>query len=179
MLRELAQMNSLTFQPAFDVFHTMFRYLRIRDALDEEAVHRDQLRIADFYLAFFFRAEGIRLRPKDQSIRKIARRVGPTSAYQRQPDDGLLFARMGPIQHASLRSLVHYGYFKQAESGALLVVKTDLQMPNDLRERISEANLADDDVVKAIVRLIRDYPLTGRDGLKSRTALMEHRYDVI
>jgi ABC-3C biological conflict system middle component len=172
-------MNSLTFQPAFDVFHTMFRYLRIRDALNDEVVHRDQLRIADFYLAFFFRAESIRLKPKDQSIRKIARRVGPSSSYQRQPDDALLFARMGPIQHASLRSLVHYGYFAVDETGTSFVAKTSLQAPDDLQERIKQANVTDHEVIEAIVRLIRDYPLTGRDGLKSRTALMEHRYDVI
>jgi hypothetical protein len=172
-------MNGLTFQPAFDVFHTMFRYLRIRDALDETVVHRDQLRIADFYLAFFFRAESIRLKPKDQSIKKIARRIGPPSSYQRQPDDGLLFARMGPIQHASLRSLVHYGYFALAETGTSFVAKTKLSAPGDLQERIAQANDINHEVIDAIVRLIRDYPLTGRDGLKSRTALMEHRYDVI
>lgn len=172
-------MNGLTFQPAFDVFHTMFRYLRIRDALGDEVIHRDQLRIADFYLAFFFRAENIRLKPKDQSIRKTARRVGPPSPYQRQPDDSLLFARMGPIQHASLRSLLHYGYFELAENGTSFVATTDLRAPDDLQQRIIQANAADHEVIEAIVRLIRDYPLTGRDGLKSRTALMEHRYDVI
>lgn len=173
-------MSGLSFQPAFDVFHTMFRYLRIRDALDiGQAVHRDQLRIADFYLAFFFRAEHIRLKPGDQSIRKIARRIGPSSLYQKQPDDGLLFARMAPIQHASLRSLIHYGYFEPDPAGISFVAKTDLRAPEELQQRIASVNVVDKEVVDSIVKLVSEYPLTGRDGLKSRTGLMEYRYDIV
>lgn len=172
-------MNSLSFQPAFDVFHTMFRYLRIRDALNEATIHRDQLRIADFYLAFFFRAEKIRLRPQDQTIRKIARRVGPPSLYQKQPDDGLLFARMAPIQQVSLKTLVHCGYFAPEHPGTSFVTKTDLSVPSDLQERILQANSSNEEVVEAIVKLIREYPLTGQNGLKSRTQLMEYRYDIV
>lgn len=173
-------MSGLSFQPAFDVFHTMFRYLRIRDVLgNEKSIHRDQLRIADFYLAFFFRAEYIRLRPGDQSIKRIARSIGPSSLYQKQPDDGLLFARMAPIQHASLRSLIHYGYFEPDQAAISFVAKTDLRVPEELQQRIVSINIVDKEVVDSIVKLVREYPLTGRDGLKSRTGLMEYRYDVV
>jgi hypothetical protein len=48
-------MMQLSFQPAFDVFHTAFRFLRLRRLMAEgEEWHFDQLRIADYYLLFFY-----------------------------------------------------------------------------------------------------------------------------
>src|SRR5262245_31866200 len=87
MLCAVASMIQLTFQPAFDPYHAVFRALRLRPlATKEHSLHRDHMRILDFYLLFPFRIDGIRLRREDRKYRRLATEYERSRPYGEQPE---------------------------------------------------------------------------------------------
>jgi hypothetical protein len=172
-------MNYLSFQPAFDVFHTQFRFLRLRRLMSSDIPwHYDQLRIADFYLLFFFRVQSIRLSPKHKAIKKFAR-DNSTGRYERQPDDHLLFARMEQIQKAAIGTLIAYEYFDPSFFKREFVVETGRSEPELLSQRVDSINEQETKIMQALQAIVTEYELLGPDGLKARTGLLEHRYDAV
>lgn len=171
-------MIQLSFQPAFDVYHTMFRFLRLRQVLnDAEVLHYDQLRIVDFYLLFFSRLEAVRLEPRHKFIKKLAAKSPSRYRYEHQPDDRFVFGRMKEIQRAAIRTLVFDGYFDQQKFEHNILAKIEKIVPGDLQCRIEEANISDSAAMSALAVLLREYSLSGQQGLKHRSGLLEYRYD--
>jgi hypothetical protein len=172
-------MNQISFQPAFDVFHTEFRILRLRHFLGSPKVwHYDQLRIADFYLLFFFRLGSARLSNEHRAIKNLAR-LAAANRYEHQPDDVLLFGRMRPIQNAAIRTLAANGYFEMDALADGEIRETEKVEPHALLQRIQTINASQQNVVKAIFDVVSSYDLLGPNGLKARTGLLEHRYDAV
>lgn len=172
-------MNYLAFQPAFDVFHTEFRFIRLRRLMRKDMpLHYDQLRIVDFYLLFFFRLQDVRLTNAHRSIKKLARELS-ARRYENQPDDQLLFSRMEPIQRAAMDTLIANEFFDAEAFKRDFVVETDLKEPVALMKRIDDVNEQDVDIMESIRSLLNDYALLGPNGLKARTGLLEFRYDAV
>lgn len=172
-------MNYLSFQPAFDVFHTQFRFLRLRRLMSSDAPwHYDQLRIADFYLLFFFRIQNMRFYPKHKSIKRLAREHS-ISRYEKQPDDKLIFSRMEQIQKVAISTLASYGYFDFNSFQREIVVETDLNEPEGVSQRIDALNEQETEIMQALQAIVTEYNLLGADGLKARTGLLEYRYDAV
>lgn len=172
-------MNYLSFQPAFDVLHTEFRFLRLRRLMTADVPwHYDQLRIADFYLLFFFRLEKVRLSPKHRGLRNLARELA-RQRYENQPDDHLLFNRMEQIQQAAVETLVSLGFFESTIFANEQLIETGLSEPEALSKRIEAENTCDARLMEALQSLVTEYELLGPDGIKARTGLLEFRYDAI
>ncbi|USU13206.1 hypothetical protein NF701_05045 [Sphingomonadaceae bacterium OTU29THOMA1] len=174
----MAFVIQLTFEPAYDAYHSMFRMLRLRETIrDIGALDIDVARILDFYLLFPFRLSAIRLKREDGRIRSIGRRYVKTRPYSEMPDDVVLLNRMKPIQYAALSTLAG----KQLiDAGALeeeQVKPTDGSVSEALATRIGVVNQQDAELLSALATLATNYTLTGPDGLKARSGLMEHRYD--
>jgi len=140
--------------------------------------HRDQLRIADFYLLFFFRLQSVRLAPKHKAVKALARKRAE-NRYEHQPDDHLLFDRMEPIQRAAIETLIAKSFFSVAPNNRDLLHETERAEPEALARRIDQINSTEVDVMEAIQSLVNDYELLGKNGLKDRTGLLEFRYDAI
>lgn len=171
-------MIQLTYQPAFDPFHTVFRFFRLREALLAEfEIPRDHFRILDFYLLFPFRVGDMRLAPKHKRFRKIAEEFVATRPYGNVPDDRTVFGRMKPIQAAAFDTLVGQNYLAEEKFRLGMVASTSVALPDDLRERVIKANLAEKNLVNFLAVLARDYELLGDNGLKARSGLMDYRYD--
>ena len=99
-------MIQISFQPAFDPYHAVFRFLRIQKTiLKRGALHFDQIRIIDFFLLFPFRIGKIRLKPEHRKFRRLATQYQVLKPYGELPDDRLIFDRMEPFQFAALQSL--------------------------------------------------------------------------
>jgi hypothetical protein len=173
-------MIQLTYQPAFDPFHTIFRLLRLRPVLAASGrLHRDHVRLLDFYLVFPFRIEGIRLLPKHRGYRKLASIYATAKPYGDQPDDVTLFGRMEPIQTVALETLATNRVLDASELRADIVVPTDVGIPEELSERVGSANAHDQALVEFLQVLATEYSLSGPNGLKARTGLLEYRYDAL
>jgi hypothetical protein len=173
-------MIQLSFQPAFDPYHAVFRILRLRGIVERFGpLHKDLLRILDFYLLFPFRIDGIRMLRQHRKFKKLASAYMSAKPYGNQPEDRTIFDRMEPMQLAALQTLASRELI-DADQLALGVIKaTGVPVPKELAERVAKANEQDSDLIDFLAALASDYSLIGPDGLKARTGLLEYRYDAV
>lgn len=173
-------MIQLSYQPAFDPFHAVFRLLRLREAvLKDGPLDKDHLKILDFYLLFPFRIDGIRLQQGHRKFRRLATQYAAAKPYGDQPEDRVLFGRMNTMQTVALDTMSAKRLIDSKKYELGTVVRADTIIPDDLAARVTEANTEEADLVSFLGVLAREYHLLGNDGLKSRSGLMEHRYDAI
>lgn len=85
---------------------------------------------------------------------------------------------MEHIQVAAFRTLAASEIFspKHFEDG--IIVRTETIIPDDFRTTLATAKERDKGALDYIVKGLGSLPLLGDGGLKHRTGLMEHRYDV-
>lgn len=173
-------MTQLTYNEAFDPYHTAFRLLRLDSTCNfGEPVHFDLIRILDFYLLFPFRLQSIRLFSADTEWRRISKAYLKLSPYGDLPEDVNLFSRMEHFQRAALTSLANSGVISKTEWERNEVKYLSSRVPEEMHQRFKELNKSMPDVVEILCAIKEKYPLLGRDGLKDRTGLLEYRYDAV
>ncbi|WP_315766848.1 MULTISPECIES: ABC-three component system middle component 5 [unclassified Bradyrhizobium] len=176
----MALVIQLTYEPALDPFHAIFRFLRLRRLIAKDRpIHRDHARILDFYQLFPYRVDAIRLKQPDRRFRRLASEFATRRPYGEQPDDRLLFNRMEPMQVAALDTLAANNLIDPERWKVGEVLATDQPVPPALAARLEEANYSEHDLADFLHILAVEYDLTGPNGLKARTGLMEHRQDAI
>lgn len=178
MLGAVALMIQLSYHPAFDAFHCIFRILRLRAGRGFSEVEVDKLRILDYYLLFPWRAGKIRLAPRDLGIRKIAARLEDEQDYATLPKGDMLLERMRPAQTAALQTMAQDGVIDVQSLRNDLVRFARADIAPELETRVAQRNEAEPERMQ-IIDALGKYPLLGNDGLKGRTSLLEHRYDKI
>lgn len=169
-------MTQLTYHPAFDPYHQIFRTCRLIVAVGKP-FDADKLRIADFYLLFPERIPEIRLSRK---LRSDAARLKmePRFPYDRMPDARLLFARMEPTFQAAIQTMLHDGLLNpEAAQHNLLAIGAGLEQDSELYLRARSANEEETALMTFLTELIEEFSYLGADGLKDRTGLEDHRYD--
>lgn len=173
-------MIQLTYEPAFDAFHAAFRIMRLRPIIANSGpLHRDHVRIIDFYQLFPHRIDGIRLKPQHRRFRRLATAYQSKRPYGEQPDDSLLFDRMDGLQVTALDTLAAKDYIDQEKWKRGDVAITNKAPPAALSERIDDANRIEAELESFLNVLASEYELTGPNGLKARTGLMEYRHDAV
>lgn len=173
-------MTQLTYNEAFDPYHAAFRFFRIHAACNIiESTAFDMLRVLDFYLLFPFRLQNMKLYSEDTNWRAISKSYMKRAPYGQMPDDNSIFARMEPFQRAAATSLAHSGYISADAWLRNEIVFTKVGPPPDLSDRCNELNGEMADFIPLLCAMRARYPLSGRDGLKDRTGLLEFRYDPI
>ena len=78
---------------------------------------------------------------------------------------------------AALDTLASYDYIYPGDWNRNVVRPTDKALPNELLSRVLKLNEQQDDLVGFMRFLTTAYTLSGPNGLKARTGLMEFRYD--
>jgi hypothetical protein len=175
-------MTQLSYQPAFDPYNAIFRTLQLRSGgWLEKAIPYDALRIADFFLLFpfYLNDKENRYRPEHRAIRTLGKKYEAVKPYSRLPDKQTLFRRIEPFQIAAIGSLVGGGFVNVKCWQQHTVKATEKRLPEAIFTRLEDENSVNSDLIEAILILLQEYPLTGKDGLKHRTGLLEYRYDVI
>jgi len=171
-------MIQLTYEPAFDPLHTMYRALRLRDGTDVKSrVPRDVFRILDFYLLFPDSLKRVRLRQEHRRLktRAVATRRAP--AYGPLPEDAVLLERMRPFQEAALDTLALHHFFVPEALADGWVESGSEPLPPQLVDRIRQINTEEAALIEGLRAIAAEYPFEGVGGLKNRTGLLEHRYD--
>ena len=165
----------LIYHPLYDVYHCVFRVLRLLEVMSSKNVEVDQLRILDFYLLFPSLLSRVLFpQPALKYKKKVLNTAGP---YENIEDSYKVFIQLEPFQHEALRCLVSWGLF---DSGALkqgFAKRTPKALPAPLADSIKRANEADHDLIGLLTGPFFDLDFYGPHGLKDRTRLMEYRYD--
>lgn len=167
----------LVFDPAYDPYHTIFRMQRLIISAEKDQIEVDRLRIADFYDCFPILVDQFRQRPGDRRFRTISR--GAHLPYGGRPDGRLVFTRMQPTQAAAMRTLASAGYLELAALHGGIAKIVTREFPEPILLRINQMNSEQPILADFLKTILNDFPLDGPDGLKHRSALLDHRYDAV
>lgn len=173
-------MTYLTYEPAFDAYHTAYRMVLLSRLLRPDTpLTVPAFRIADFYFTFPFLLQDVRLKREHQWIRGVSRAFDIDRPYAHLPDSPLLFDSMEVIQSAAVQTLALNQFFEMESLERSYVVLVDAGR-SAIDQAFDVKQMAEnDELLSAISTLLWDYPLLGPDGLKARTKLMEYRYDAV
>ena len=166
----------LSYQPAFDAAHAIFRFLRLHDAIQTNMLEFDKYRILDYYLLFPFRAASVRLSQKDLRLRSIAKQLDGKAGYATLPSGEVLFERMKNAHVSASQTMAAKGIIDPAVLRDGFMRFGEFALPTDYQERIRAANQKDL-LTLDILKALSAYSLLGHDGLKDRNGLLEYRYD--
>ncbi|PNL51044.1 hypothetical protein CEP63_018305 [Proteus mirabilis] len=163
----------LIYHPAYDAYHCLFRMIVLIDHVNEIEV--DKARILDFYFIFPALLAEIRMPHNYRNIKKEAKKY---SNDYRNPINGVsTFRDMHEIQMAAIRCLAATGLIelKSLEKG--MIERTNKSIPDGLLLSMRDFLNTNKEVNLFIINTLSQFHLTGKDGLKDRTNLMEFRYD--
>lgn len=170
----------ITYNPAFDLYHCIFRMAHIVQKLDDgESFPVDKVRIWDFYLLFPSKLYNIHLKRNETKIRIALHRFIKKSRnpYEYRGDNRKLLEWIKPFQVSALNCLVSCGILNKDEyiSGNVKVINHKaLDM---FVEESGDFTNEENNVLSFLSLLSKNMPLTGTYGLKYRTNLLEYKYD--
>jgi len=165
----------ILYHPAKDVYHCVYRLIAIMGNLDEP-VSFDKLRILDFYFLFPSFMKDIKPWPSDiKDYKRVVKSV--SDSYERVVNKRRLFFEMLPVQKKAI-SIIKSKDILVAESleeGQLLLQKDILS--GVILEIKESDKFVSSEVFEVIVKGLLSTEWEGSSGLKSRSGLMEYKYD--
>jgi len=166
----------LLYNKALDINHTFLRLISLLLYTEPQRVEKDKLRIFDFLITNPAYVTKISLK-KEHSKAKGAFK-GYENSYQNY-DAIRLFENMRPIQEIVIHKLLDMKVFLEGdEKNGYLVDLSNIPVP--LRElALNKDNSISYQVIAFIKSYLIDVSLTGPEGLKCLSKLMEYRYDVV
>ena len=170
----------ITYNPAFDLYHSIFRMAHIAAKLDgDESLEIDKVRIWDFYLLFPSKLYALAIKRDEQEVREVRKMfvVKECNPYEYSGDNRKLLEWIKPFQVSALSCLVSCGILSK---DAYLSGKICIANRNALNEFVKHAGdftVRESNALSFLSYFSRTMPLTGKDGLKARTHLLESKYD--
>lgn len=160
-----------------DVFHCSFRILSVLSILNEHAIEYEKLKIIDFYLVFPHLINEIRL-PRmvgATEIKKQAKEIH--MPYEKLPGKRMLFSEMGDFQSQAIDILTSKELCDITKSN---IISRGRNFDLEEIKALTESNIiTSSSFYRKFITLISSIDLLGDSGLKSRTGLMEYRYDAV
>ena len=167
----------LIYHPAFDLHHCIFRMVRLLNKLPPDRYHVERMRILDFYLLFPGQIPSMRFPRYLQEQRK--RFKGSAGRYERIVDPYRIFLRLEPFQTEALGSLASRGLITPSTLLEGFVERTAEEIPPKIKAAAEASDQRFPDAIDLLTGPLMGIQLYGRDGLKGRTRLFEHRYDSV
>lgn len=170
----------ITYNPAFDLYHSIFRIAHIIGRLgEEESIDIDKVRIWDFYLLFPDKVYTITIRRDEDYLHDYRSRFlkKENNPYEFKGDNRKLFEWIKPVQVSALGCLVACGIVdkEQYENGKVKVCNSEKL--NNYLQKVGDLTPRERNVLSFMGLLSRAMSMTGAYGLKARTKLLESKYD--
>lgn len=170
----------ITYNPAFDLYHSIYRIAHIIGKLDDgESFEIDKVRIWDFYMLFPDKVYSITIRRDEEDLRQYRSQYlrRQNSPYEFKGDSRKLFEWMKPVQLSALNCLVSCGILDREKYEHGRVGVADNKMLQQYLATVGDASRRERNVLSFMSLLSGAIPMTGEYGLKARTKLMESKYD--
>lgn len=166
----------LIYHPIHDINHCIYRVLRFLEISEHNSLSWEQLRLLDFYSLFPHLLKSIA--PFPQNLRAYKKIVGRIpDAYEAMTNDKRIFHEMMPIQNTAIHNLIARDLINSEQYADHTVSRTETQLPELLSEKIKLDPIGNEDWYLFLVNELPLIDFNGNKGLKSRTDLMEFRYD--
>ena len=165
----------LIYHPVFDIYHCIFRILRLLNRMPKEAHTTERIRILDFYLLFPEQLNSFSFPRGFSTLKKCLLALPPR--YETFPDPRLIFNQMEAYQKAALEKLSASGLIDAAQLSNGNVLLLPSKLPADLKEALQHADQKFPELIAGLSEELSAVDLYGKSGLKHRSDLFEYRYD--
>jgi hypothetical protein len=170
----------IIYNQAFDLYHSIHRLLLFLNRIEEGSlIEVERIRIWDFYLLFPNQVHTIRLKQTDDEIRRFRRELirKTKNPYDEIPDNRKVFEKIRPYQVAALNCIASYGVIDKDSLQHDKISVINKSHLSDYINHIGEISDKDNNIILLMTTYYFDINLTGADGLKDRTNLIESKYD--
>ncbi|MDQ5766981.1 ABC-three component system middle component 5 [Thiothrix subterranea] len=166
----------LVYHPCFDANHCAYRFLHLLYSSKADSFEWDILRIADFYYVFPHLIKHIKPMPKSLTGgKKYFSEINPP--YESIPNPKRLLFDLQDIQNSTIASLVSKQIIKKEMFNYGVVSLNADNIPKSLIESFHGNPINNSEWFKFFSKGIAAVDLNGKNGFKSRTGLLEYRYD--
>lgn len=169
----------ITYNPAFDLYHTIYRMAHILLKMDaSKPIEVERVRIWDFYMLYPVQLNHVSLKLEEKEIREARKRLKlKETTFDYKGDIRKLFGWIKPFQISALGCLVSCGILDkdEFELGHVQVIN-----PEKLHAFIDATGIIsvhESNILNFLNFLFGEMPLTGVYGMKYRTKLLESKYD--
>jgi ABC-three component (ABC-3C) system Middle Component 5 len=166
----------LLYHPFFDPHHCVFRILRLLNKTRDVEIEYERLRVWDFYLLFPAALQKAVLPQNTRRIRNLVQKW--ENRYEILPDPRRAFDRLEPIQNAALAHLASTQVIDGKKLREGKVLRTKVPIPEELTLLIGSKNEQDELLMTFLTTTFFELPLFGKGGIRTRTDLFDHRYDI-
>lgn len=170
----------IVYQPAFDLYHAIYRMINILGHFKyADSIEVDRLRIWDYYLLFPNKLKSITLKQEEGDIRKLINSyiLKEQNPYELILNDKKMLEKIRPFQMGALKYLASIGLIDKDYLKNNRISKISNEVLKELRSITEELNSQENNTISLLTGHFFYVPLLGRDGLKSRTNLLESKYD--
>lgn len=170
----------IIYNQAFDYYHAIFRMIQLLSHFKRnDFVELDRLRIWDFYLLFPDKVHEIRWKRGEDDVKALVRRFikERDNPYNEVFDSKKVFEKIRPYQIAAMNCLASYGVINKEllKEDRVSVISSDTLQ--SFQVRFEELSDKENNVIAIMTSHFYLISMFGQNGLKSRTGLMESRYD--
>jgi hypothetical protein len=139
----------------------------------------ERIRIWDFYLLFPSKIHEITLKKGEADIRKIMKEFISDSKnpYEQIPENRKIFEKIKPYQLAALNCIASYGIIEKSTLNQQRILIINKSILIDFVKNFEELTPKERNVIALMTSHFNQISLFGTDGLKSRTNLIESKYD--
>lgn len=166
----------IVYHPAFDFYHGAYRMLLLLERMKRDSIEVEALRIWDFYFVFPNEVKNLSFPTELAKLKRVFKEV--PNPYEDIVNAPRIFNRMRTFQLAALRYLSAHGFIDTTELQANKVKRTPKPVPESIAQRMTDLPIGQDNVVKLLISPFVEVKLGGKSGLKERSGLLEHRYDL-
>ncbi len=166
----------LIYNPTYDVYHGVFRVLRILETLEIKPYRIEFIRIADFYFLFPQLFSEIRMPNKYRKLKK--QMADSKNNYNEVPNHKGLLRELLKCQLMAIKSVAGAGLIDKDNFQKGIVIRSSKELPEKLFELI-DLDKEHRGYINDVILALSEITLQGPNGLKARTNLMEFRYDII
>lgn len=167
----------MIYHPRNDIYHCCFRIIYILSLSNLSSIELDKLKIIDFYLVFpiFLTDSKYFTFPKGNKISKnIIKKI--EQPYEELPNRKVLFSELNDFQNYALQILKSKLIIDIDEKNMIARKGENFTL---VSQQFLQNSYFIDDIHKEIIRVLVAIDLLGEKGLKSRSGLMEFRYDTV
>lgn len=170
----------IVYNQALDLYHTIFRILHFLNKFENGAeIEIERVRIWDFYLLFPSKIHEIRLKRDETDIKKIRKEFikDSNNPYEKIAEDRKIFEKIKPYQMAAINCIASYGIIDKSSLNQQRILITNKNVITEFVEKFEDLTPKERNVIALMTSHFYQVSLFGTDGLKSRTNLIESKYD--
>lgn len=167
----------LNYHPVGDLYHCIYRLLLLTAKSKREELEWDRLRLMDFYFLFPHLLANYTLSQEYRPYKKIFSAI--KKPYEETAAPARLYFQLGLIQENAIRSMIAKGYFDRETFITQSLIRPTGAIPEKLAELIKNDPKTSCEWFEPFLHVFLNTPLLGQNGVKSRSGVMEYRYDTI